>query len=259
MDILSLIPTVYEKLMIFILVMTRISTLLTSLFVFRREMITARIVVSISGLMAVTVVLLNPQLAVPANFGGFAMTVEMVMQIFIGMTSGLLLNLMFETFVTFGQIVSTQLGLGFAGMIDPRYGSISNLTQFYMLVATILFFFLNGHLIVIKAIVESFNTLPLFHVFNMKTILQTVISYSGTMFTGGLMLAITLVIVLMLCNISLAVMTRFAPQFNLFSIGINMTLVLGLICAYLTFPLFMEQGTRVMQACFNLFVQLLQR
>ena len=75
--------------------------------------------------------------------------------------------------------------------------------------------------------------------------MSNVLSYSSVIFSGSIMLSMTIVITILLTNISLAVMTKFAPQFNIFSIGINMTLIMGLITIYVTYNLFLNQGGHI--------------
>jgi flagellar biosynthetic protein FliR len=251
MDILSLIPTIYERLMAFILVFTRVSAMLSIFVLFRRELITGRIVISLAGILSIYVVLLYPVKAVNYDLYSIPMLTQELFQLFIGLIAGLIVNLVFEVFVAYGQIVSTQIGLGFASMIDPRFGSISNLTQFYMIFTALIFLYLNGHLYILKTIVDSFSVLPVYQNFVPTELISAVINYSGVIFSGAIVLSISLVIAMLLCNLALAVMTKFAPQFNLFSIGINMTLILGLLFAYMTFPIFMTQATNIIQDCFG--------
>lgn len=80
-----------------------------------------------------------------------------------------------------------------------------------------------------------------------KKFFMNVLQYSNVMFTGGMVLSITIVVSVMLINFALALMTRFAPQFNLFSIGINMILILGLASAYFMFDVFTAKGAGYLQ------------
>jgi flagellar biosynthetic protein FliR len=159
--------------------------------------------------------------------------VQIFIQVLVGVVSGVILNIVFEVFVAIGQITSTQIGLSVAGMIDPRYGYITSLTHFYVIVASLLFLLLNGHLFAIKTIVDSFNTLPLNQNFLPPDLLSSVMKYAAVIFSGSVMISITVLVVLLLMNISLAVMTKFAPQFNLFTLGINLQIILGLMHASL--------------------------
>lgn len=250
MNLLQNLPLLYEKIDTFILAFTRISALFSTFVFFRREFLNARIIVALSAILALFVIIYNGSSTVNYDMVSIKMLIDSVTQFFIGFLSGLILNIVFEIFTALGQIVSTQIGLSLASVIDPRLGSISNLTQFYIYSITIVFLSMNGHLFVIKTIMESFATLPLGHVFDYHFLLKDIFNYSGIIFSGSLLLSVTVILAILITNFSLALMTRFAPQFNLFSIGINITMILGLFCVYLTFNLFIDRGSSILQQGF---------
>lgn len=253
MDIIQLLPQVYEKFFVFFLVMTRISTLLTTFVLFRRELITGRIIISLAFLLTFYVTLNYPNVQIVYDVFSVKMLVNLLIQVLIGFLSGLILNIIFEIFVGVGQIVSTQAGLGMASLIDPRFGYITSLTHFYMITTALVFLHLNGHLIAIKTIVESFHILPINYDSIPRNLIESIFKYAGIIFSGSVMLSISIVIVLLLTNIALAIMTKFAPQFNLFSIGINMQVVLGLFCVYITYYLFVGSGMNLMKECLSFY------
>lgn len=241
MEILSLIPKFYANFIIAVLVFTRIVTMLTTINLFRRGMISARLLISLSAILTFYVMVLNDMTPISADVFSATMLIAEFSQFFIGFCSGLVVNIIFDVFLAFGQIVATQIGLSILGLFDPRLGSITVLTQFYMFVATILFLSLNGHLFAIKIIVESFQYLsPTSFISHYS--LEKILSYANVIFSGSILMGLTIIVVMLLTNVTLATMTKFAPQVNLFSIGINLTLVIGLICLIVTFDLFINSG-----------------
>ncbi|MEO8400364.1 MAG: flagellar biosynthetic protein FliR [Gammaproteobacteria bacterium] len=247
MNTAALIPFVYERFILFILVFTRISALFATFVFFRRDIINPRTLIALSSILSIYVILFDNVKQVDLDVFSIPMVMQAFLQFFIGFIAGLILNIIFEMFTGVGQIISTQIGLSLASVLDPRLGSITNLTQFYTFSMTLIFLFLNGHLFIIKTIVDSFIALPVTHHFIPSTLISDVVNYSGIIFSGAVMLSITVIVAILITNCALAVMTRFAPQFNLFSIGINMTLILGLICIYMTFQLFIDKGTIYLQ------------
>lgn len=257
MDIIQLIPGIYEKFVIFTLIFTRISSLFTTFVLFRRDLITTRITFSLSFIISIYVLLAYQGAQIAYDVFSLQMLLHLLYQVLIGVTSGLILNIIFEIFVSVGQIVSTQVGLGMASLIDPRFGYITTLTHFYMITMTLIFLSINGHLFAIETIMDSFTVMPVLYEKVPADLLHSVINYAGVIFSGSVRLSLTLIIVLMLTNIALAIMTKFAPQFNLFSIGINMEVVLGLFCVYMTYPLFVDGSTNVIYECLNHFYRLI--
>ncbi len=243
MNIIDLIPYIFDRLIMFLLVFTRISAFFTTFMIFRRDFVNARIIISLSAILSVYALLFNQGMKVNYDVFSLSMLLQELFQFFIGFISGLILNIVFELFSGMGQIISMQIGLSLASVIDPRLGSITNLTQFYIYTIILVFLFLNGHLLVIKTLMDSLTVLPVGHYFVPDKLISSVLSYSSVIFSGAIMLSITVVIAVLITNFALAMMTRFSPQFNLFSIGINMTLILGLYCVYLTYSLVVDKGS----------------
>lgn len=149
-------------------------------------------------------------------------------QVLIGVMFGFMLQLYFHLFTVAGQIIAVQMGLGFASMVDPSNGvSVPVLGQFLLMLVTLLFLAMNGHLVVLEVLAESFVTLPvgegllLDHYWSIVGKLSWVVA-------AGLLISLPIVTALLVVNLAFGVMTRAAPQLNIFSIGFPLTLVLGL-------------------------------
>lgn len=156
-------------------------------------------------------------------------------QIIIGLAIAFVFQIVMQTFIIAGQIIAMQSGLGFAALVDPGSGSsVPLVSQFYLLLTTLLFLLLDGHLMVIKMISNSFHSIPV-NIYGLSSEhLWRIIEFSGEMFKGGVLVALPAIISLLLVNLAFGVMTRAAPQLNIFSIGFPITLMLGLIILYLT-------------------------
>jgi len=150
-------------------------------------------------------------------------------QLLIGIGLAYFLQMLMQAFVTFGQIVAMQMGLGFASMNDPINGvAVTSVSQFYLLMVTLLFLAINGHLVMIDVLVESFRTLPVGADIGAAR-LQTLVGWASWMFAAGLLMALPAVTALLIINCSLGVITRAAPQLNIFAIGFPLMLVLGML------------------------------
>lgn len=250
-NILNLLPYVYDKFILFILIFTRISALFSTFIVFRRDIVNARTLVSLAALLSVYVMMLKPMEAVHYDVFSLQMTMQLVFQSFVGFLAGFILNIVFEVFSALGQIVSMQIGLGMASLIDPKLGNITTLTHFYTFSIIVIFLLLNGHIFAIQTILDSFTVIPLNHMAMPSKLLSEILSYSSIIFSGSILLSITVVIVMLVTNFAIATMSKFAPQFNVFSIGINLSLVIGLICIYLTFDLYIDKATSLLEQGMN--------
>jgi flagellar biosynthetic protein FliR len=95
------------------------------------------------------------------------------------------------------------------------------------LVATLLFLAINGHLIMIDLLVRSFEWLPVGTASFSADGWGYIARAGTTVFATGLLLSLPVVAVLLVTNIALGILTRAAPQLNLFAIGFPLTLAMG--------------------------------
>ena len=162
-------------------------------------------------------------------------------QVLIGVMFGFMLQLYFHLFTVAGQIIAVQMGLGFASMVDPSNGvSVPVLGQFLLMLVTLLFLAMNGHLVVFEVLAESFITLPV------GTGLSTnhyweLAGKLGWVLGAGLLLVLPAITALLVVNLAFGIMTRAAPQLNIISIGFPMTLVIGLVIFWLGLADFLAQ------------------
>jgi len=204
-----------------------------------------------------TVIALTLAIAPNVEFNDFTMfSIEGFLialnQLIIGIIFGVVLQVIFQAFIIGGQLVAMQMGLGFASMMDPQNGvSVPVIGQLYLMVVTLLFLSVNGHLAAIEVLAQSFNTIPIgLHSVDVISIEQ-MISWGSWLFLGGLKIAIPGISILFLVNISFGVMTKAAPQLNIFSIGFPFTMLFGIVILWLTLGALIPGFEMLMDLTFN--------
>ncbi|USD65986.1 flagellar biosynthetic protein FliR [Vibrio sp. SCSIO 43136] len=173
-----------------------------------------------------------PQEIALLSFHGFVTTFE---QLVIGIAMGTVTQFMLQTFVVLGQILGMQSSLGFASMVDPANGQNTPvLGQLFMFLATMFFLATDGHLQMIQLVVLSFHSLPIGNGTITAVGFQELASWFGIMFKTALAMSLSGIIALLTINLSFGVMTRAAPQLNIFSLGFAFALLVGLLlCWYI--------------------------
>lgn len=172
----------------------------------------------------------------------FAMILVVLQQVLIGVAIGFASVLMINTFVLAGQILAMQTGLGFASIVDPANGqNVPAVGQFYLILATLLFWVYDGHLMMVKMIVHSFHVFPIDGTWWPVTNYQTIALWGGWMFATALVLSLAPLTAMLVINFAFGVMTRAAPQLNIFTIGFPFTLVAGLVIIWATMGNFTVQ------------------
>jgi len=163
-----------------------------------------------------------------------------VEQTLIGIVLGFVSRLMLETFVIGAQVVAMQSGLGFASLVDPANGnSVPALGQFYLMLTTLLFLSFDGHLVMIRLVVESFTSFPIGASHDIGEMFFQLVIWGKWIFAAALIMAIVSIASLLIVNISFGVMTRAAPQINVFAVGFPLTMVVGLVLTWLTLAFFL--------------------
>lgn len=166
-------------------------------------------------------------------------------QILIGVAMGLVLVVMLQIFVLAGEIVAMHMGLGFASMVDPANGvSVTVLSQFNLMLATLLFLATNSHLVMIQVLADSFHTLPVGTGFLSEDAIRQLVTIGTWMFSSGLLIALPVVASMLVINFSLGVITKAAPQLNIFSVGFPLMLIIGLCILWVTVNSFLPQFDR---------------
>ncbi|HRY14505.1 MAG: flagellar biosynthetic protein FliR [Candidatus Competibacteraceae bacterium] len=173
-------------------------------------------------------------------------------QVLIGLSMGFLLRLVFGALELGGQVVATQVGLGFASLVDPQSGAQGPLlSQFYTLLGTLVFLGLNGHLILIQLLVDSFTLLPVAPTGADRDWLWILVNWASQMFAGAVLVALPAIVSLLVVNLAFGVMVRAAPQLNIFAVGFPITLVLGLLIILYSLPNLMHQLNHLFAEAFR--------
>jgi flagellar biosynthesis protein FliR len=179
----------------------------------------------------------------------------LVKELLVGVALGFMLQVVMHVFVLAGQYIALKMGLGFAAMNDPSSGvSVTVLSQFYLLLSTLLFLSINGHAIVIQLLVDSFTTMPMSGSGLTADSFVLIVSMGSWMFSAALVIALPLFTSLLIVNISFGVMSRSAPQMNIFSVGFPITLLFGLLLIWFSLANFLpvfesliEEGIAMVQ------------
>ncbi len=171
------------------------------------------------------------------EFLSFEAVLILVQQLLIGLVMGFMLQLVFGALVFGGQVLAYSMGLGFASMMDPQNGvQVPVVSQFYLIIATIFFLAINGHLVLLEMLAESFYVFPVSTVGVSGSGLEAVVAWGSDLFVGGLLMALPVMAALLLVNLGLGVIGRAAPALNIFAVGFPVTIILGFILILVTLP-----------------------
>lgn len=176
----------------------------------------------------------------PASLAGLWL---MSQQMLIGIGMGFAAKIVFSAVDLAGEFIGAQMGLGFATSYDPLNSAQTPvITEFLTLLSLLVFLSLNGHLLYVGTLAQSFSAIPVGPMPLGNGSWLNLAELGSKIFSTGLLLALPVIVALMITNIALGVLTRAAPQLNIFALGFPLTLTggfiaLGISMNYLAIPL----------------------
>ena len=242
----------------FIWPLTRILGLIMVAPVFGHRAVPARVKIGLGIFIALIIAPTLPPMP-DVGLGSWHGLFILVQQLLIGIAIGFIMRIVFAAVEAAGEIVGLQMGLGFASFFDPQSaGQTLVLARFFNMLALLVFLAVNAHLLLIGVLVDSFQTLPISPQPLSAAGFYNVAAFGSTVFAVGLQLALPLIAILLMTNLSLGILTRSAPQLNIFAIGFPITLGVGLIVLDLTLPYFVPQLEQMLQNGFQATTMLIQ-
>lgn len=199
-----------------------------------------RLILAISIAVAITPTLPPMPGVQPGSLPGLWILAQ---QMLIGIGMGFAAKIVFTAFDVAGEFIGTQMGLGFATFYDPLNSSQTPvIAEFINLIALLLFLSMNGHLLYLATLAQSFSAIPVSATPLGASSWLNLAELGSKIFSAGLLLSLPIIVALMITNVALAVLTRAAPQLNLFALGFPLTLMGGFVALaislnYLASPL----------------------
>jgi len=173
----------------------------------------------------------------PTSILSFVLT--LVAEVALGFLIGFICNIIFIAIQSAGEIIDLQMGLSVASALDPVFGAvISIIGRLTFYVALLVFILLDGHHLILSAFHQSFSVLPAGKVANfVSPDLATQLMGLGTMlWTTAIKLAAPAILLIFLSDFTFGIVSRVAPQVNVFMLGFQVKPLLGLFGILMTLP-----------------------
>jgi flagellar biosynthesis protein FliR len=211
-----------------------------------------RIRIVLAGAITLLIAPLIPSPAdiAPLSPAGFVVTIQ---QVIIGIAIGFSLQVLFDAVTLGGQLLANSMGLSFAFNTDPMHGVQTPVVgELYSMLVMLTFLALNGHLKLIELLVDGFRTLPVGTSGLGSDGVWTFVLWGSQLFSGALAVALPGVTALLIVNVAFGVMSRAAPQLNLFAVGFPISLVFGLLIVLAGLPSMQTTFVHLLSDAFDL-------
>lgn len=230
----------------------RVLALFTALPVLGQRGVPARVRVALAFFITLCAQASLPAMPVIALDAPVAFAV-VLQQLLIGISLGFATRIVFTGVEFAGELIGLQMGLNYAGFFDPATGGAATaVSRFFGTTVGWLFIVINGHLLVIAAVVQSFEAFPVSaepFAFIRATQPQL---WGAEIFRLGLWIALPLIAMLLFVNLVLGVISRVSQQMNIFAIGFPITLSVGLVGVMLTLPMLQTPFTAALERMLTL-------
>ncbi len=217
----------------FIFPLARILALLVAAPPFNNPALPMRVSLLLGLAIAMAIAPVLPAMPVIEPASGLGLLI-LAQQMIIGFAMGFTLRLVFSAVDMAGNLISYQMGLGFATAYDPQSASQTVVvSEFLGMLALLVFMAIDGHLMVIATLTRSFSVLPIGGAIANGS-WSNIANAGGVIFSSGVLLALPVVVTLMITNTALGVLMRVAPQLNLMAIGFPITIILGFAALFIS-------------------------
>ncbi|MDG2365023.1 MAG: flagellar biosynthetic protein FliR [Methylococcaceae bacterium] len=229
---------------------SRISAVLLVAPIFSSTLVTVRTRISLALLLTFLIYPLYDWPIIDVTSGlGFVLFLQ---QVLIGVAIGLIMHFAFAAITSAGAFIATSMGLSMAVVADPVNGHQSPvLAQVLLVIATLVFLSIGGHLIIIEMMLDSFRLIPINEFYVNKEMLWAILQWSSLIFSGAVMIALPAMVTMLLTNSAMGVISRAAPALNVFAVGFPASLFFGLVMIYLLVPFFGSGMENVWFRCFE--------
>lgn len=214
----------------------RMLALISTSPIFGEMWVPRRLKVGMAAILAIVLApTLGPMPAVPIVSGAGVWIIAQ--QFVIGAAMGFSMRIVFAAVGAAGEYIGLQMGLSFASFYDPMSrGSTVVVGSLLNMLAMLIFLAVDGHLMLITALAESFHTLPIADAPLAANGWMFLVLGAGDIFSSGLMLALPLVTALLTLNLAMGILNRASPQFSIFAVGFPLTLLAGIGMLQLLMP-----------------------
>jgi len=214
----------------------RISALFATAPVLNLKQVPARFKILLAFLISWLLVPVLPPMPIVPMFSADAFLM-LLQQLGIGFAIGFILQLAFNALIFGGQAVAFKMGLGFAQMNDPQNGvQVPVLSQYYLMMGMLGFVMMNGHLLLLQLIADSFTIIPVSTTVLSPNAFWEVAAWGSNVFAGGVLMATPIMFILLMTNLALGIVSRASPQLNVLAIGFPITILVGLVLIWVTIP-----------------------
>lgn len=226
----------YNKYEVFLLVFTRVSGIFIISPFFSSQNIPNILKIGFSFILSV---LLSLILDIKISLEGTNFVALMAKELMVGLIIGFIAYMFFTIFYIMGQLIDMKIGFGMVNVMDPQHKvQVPLMGNFYYILAFLILFSIDGHHMIIKAVVDSYELVPIGKFTFNEEITFSLINILSKTFTMGFRLAAPIIAIILMMDLLLGILARTIPQMNVFVVGMPLKILVGLLIISVSIPIF---------------------
>lgn len=196
---------------------------------------------------------------VNANIDVLALATLIVKETFVGLSMGYIALMMFSSLYVAGQIIDMQMGFGIVNVIDPQSNTqVPLIGNFYYILTLLIFLTVNGHHVLISALIKSFDIVPISGAIFEKRFLEIITSSFREMFVIGFKVSLPVISIIFITDFAMGIIARTVPQMNVFIVGLPIKIIAGILGMIIVFPMYLVALDVIFNGTYDNILTLLQ-
>lgn len=233
----------FDKYELFLLVLVRTSGIFLISPFFSSQNVPNIMKVGFSIILSVLITL---TLDVKVDYTDITFVSIIIKELMVGFVIGFISYAFFSTFYVMGQIIDMKIGFGIINVMDPQHRvQVPLMGNFYYILAFLLLLSINGHHIIINALIDSYNFIPIGKFVIKEDSAFLLVDVLAKSFATGFKLSAPIVIIIFLTDLLLGILSRTIPQINVFIVGMPLEILIGLLIISVSMPIFYAMATGV--------------
>lgn len=181
-------------------------------------------------------------------------------ELLIGLMMGFISYMLFSSIYIAGQLIDMRIGFGMVSMFDPITNvQIPITADFYVIIATVMMLITDSHHLLIQAIVDSYDILPIGEAIFGGAVIEQTFKLFTSVFELGFRIAAPITVSILITDLSLGIISKSMPQMNVFMLGMPIKIILGLIIIFITIGAFKGIVNVIIQGTYEEIYKLLRQ
>lgn len=256
----NLYDLVLLNISLFLLILVRISGIFIAAPVFGRNNLPMMMKIGLSMLIAFILLPIVSETTNLQHNNFFELAINTTSEFFLGIIIGLICFIYFSTLYLAGTVIDTQIGFGMVNVMDPQTNSqMPIMGNYYNIMVTLIFLAVNGHHLIIRGLVYSFELLPVGFNFAIgEDFIVKLIAIMTEVFILAFRFSAPILATIFLANVLLGILARTMPQMNVFIVGMPLKIMVGLLTILITLQFLTPFSERLFSRMFEALFEMIQ-